>query len=288
MCLQSDPDTVMERLHEIFEPMKQSFFVAHLKPPLRAGGGVEKAAVGGGDAGGSGVESNGAQSNGEEGGAAEIATQETGGAGEEFQYSPDPDEVTENELCDNRQSFLNACQANHFQFDQLRRAKHSSTMLCYNLHNPTAPIIDAAAGAAAAGAGPSPEGGETEERRAARQQSIQLHMRLLLHTSSCVSGQCASQNCRKMKGLLEHSKVCTARLNKQMCQVCRRVYALLHIHARDCRDDSCAVLHCKVFRERIRQMRRQQTQLDQRRRAAMNAGRANQAGGNQGPRALRE
>jgi len=271
----------MERLNEIFAPMKRSFLVAHLRP------------VAGVDAASSlpAVSRDGACTK--------------GGVAGTFQYKPDPDEVTENDLCDNRQSFLNACQANHFQFDQLRRAKHSTTMLCYSLHNPAAPITDAAT-VVAAGPGPGAEGGETDERRAARQQSIQLHMRLLLHTSACVSGLCASQNCRKMKascrpnrilvfkltylrveanysrstpllvqGLLEHSKVCTARANKQMCQVCRRVYALLHIHARDCRDDRCAVLHCKVFRERIKQMRRQQNQLDQRRRAAMNAARRN-------------
>jgi len=178
----------------------------------------------------------------------------------------------ENHLCDTRQSFLNACQANHFQFDQLRRAKHSTTMLCYSLHNPAAPITEAAAAGVPTGEGTGGQhGNETVERRAARQQSIQLHMRLLLHTSSCVSGQCTSLNCRKMKGLLDHSKVCPARVNKQVCQICRRVFALLHIHARDCHDDYCAVLHCKLFRDRIRQMRRQQTQLDFRRRQAMNA-----------------
>ncbi len=65
--------------------------------------------------------------------------------------------------------------------------------------------------------------------------------------------------------------MCTARANKVVCQICRRVYALLHIHARDCRAGDCPVLHCQLFRERIRQMQRQQTQLDTRRRAAMNS-----------------
>ena len=124
----------MEKLREIFEPMKQSFLIALLAPtdePCHA----------------------------------------------------DPDEPLENDLCDSRQSFLNACQANHLQFDTLRRAKHSTTMLCYSLHNPQ-PIAEADAAV---------------EQRSARHKSIELHMRLLLHTSMCVSGTCQSLNCRKMK-----------------------------------------------------------------------------------------
>ena len=51
----------------------------------------------------------------------------------------DEDETLESEMFENRQLFLNYCQTNHCQFDELRKAKHASIMVLYQLHNPMAP-----------------------------------------------------------------------------------------------------------------------------------------------------
>ena len=180
----------MQRLRNIFEPMKKSFLVAHLRPFDSTVNGAEESVTNEGRI--------------------------------------DPDDVIENEICDTRQSVLNVCQAHHFQFDQLRRAKHSTTMLCYLLHNPTAPINSAESGAESTSESES-RSIEPAERRRARQKSIDLHLRLLVHSSSCQNPQCPSQNCRKMKTLLEHTKTCSPRARRQLCQICRRVIALLQI-----------------------------------------------------------
>lgn len=49
----------------------------------------------------------------------------------------DPDPIVSSPLVDSRYNLLEISQFRHFQFDSLRRAKHSSLMLLYYLHNPT-------------------------------------------------------------------------------------------------------------------------------------------------------
>lgn len=51
----------------------------------------------------------------------------------------DEDEPQEIEMFESRQQFLNYCQTNHFQFDELRRAKHTTMMMLFQLHHPNAP-----------------------------------------------------------------------------------------------------------------------------------------------------
>lgn len=53
---------------------------------------------------------------------------------------PDTKDV-ECEIFETRSNFLSLCQGNHFQFDSLRRAKHSTMMVLYHLHNPDEPAF---------------------------------------------------------------------------------------------------------------------------------------------------
>ena len=150
----------------------------------------------------------------------------------------DVDDTLESEHFDTRQSFLNLCQGNHYQFDQLRRAKHTSMMVLYHMHNPDAPKFvsncnvchrDILVGhkyrcepceqdycpacygihgarvhvhplrAMAVTAVLAPPT-LTDEQRRQRQQAIDLHLTLLVHASSCVLGSdCKSRHCQKMK-----------------------------------------------------------------------------------------
>ena len=53
--------------------------------------------------------------------------------------TPQFDRLYRNQLVETRHSFLSLCTGNKYQFDQLRRAKHSTMMVLYHLHNPDAP-----------------------------------------------------------------------------------------------------------------------------------------------------
>merc|ERR1711957_593190 len=210
------------------------------------------------------------------------------------------------EFLNNRQAFLNLCQGNHYQYDHLRRAKHSSMMVLWHLHNRDAPKFVQQCTTCSreilqgyrfhcpicadfdqcqdcvqnpntprhphqlkpiAVSGQQTE--LTEAQRKERQRSIQLHMTLLQHAATCNSPKCPSANCTKMKGLLKHGAQCSIKATGG-CNVCKRIWALLQIHARQCKATQCPVPNCMAIRERVRQLKKQQHAMDDRRRQEMN------------------
>ena len=48
----------------------------------------------------------------------------------------------------------------------------------------------------------------TEDQTKERERSINLHLALLEHASSCVSGECSFSDCAKMKEFLKHGEIC--------------------------------------------------------------------------------
>ena len=72
---------------------------------------------------------------------------------------------------------------------------------------------------------------------------------LLTHASICVSLECKSSNCMKMKAMLIHEKGCVITA-KGGCFTCKRVWALLHDHVEQCTVEECRVPHCVAIRER--------------------------------------
>jgi E1A/CREB-binding protein len=223
------------------------------------------------------------------------------------QVIDDDKEEMDCEFLNNRQAFLNLCQGNHYQFDSLRRCKHSSMMVLWHLHNRDAPKFvqqcaicsrEILAGyryhcpicadydqchdcvsnpstprhphqlkPIAVASGQQNE--LTEAQRKERQRSIQLHMTLLLHAATCSSSSCPSANCTKMKGLLKHGAQCQVKATGG-CHVCKRIWALLQLHARQCQATACPVPNCMAIRERFRQLKKQQQAMDDRRRQEMN------------------
>ncbi|CAM0947061.1 unnamed protein product [Alopecurus aequalis] len=214
----------------------------------------------------------------------------------------DRDDILESEFFDTRQAFLSLCQGNHYQYDTLRRAKHSSMMVLYHLHNPTAPAFvttcnvcahdietgqgwrcevcpdfDVCNGCYQKGAVTHPHkltnhpsaadrDAQNKEARQMRVSQLRKMLDLLVHASTCRSGSCQYPNCRKVKGLFRHGMQCKTRASGG-CALCKKMWYMLQLHARACRDSGCNVPRCRDLKEHLRRL---QQQSDSRRRAAVN------------------
>lgn len=152
----------------------------------------------------------------------------------------DEDPLVEQECFETRLQFLNYCQRNNYQFDELRRAKYSSTMVLAYLHNP----------------------------REEREQQIKAHLEVIAHAASCQG--CVSKNCQRMKQLFGHVRGCELTY-KRGCKICTRLFMLLVKHARDCSSEgACPIPFCNRIKERNEMLHRQQQLMDDRRRDAQN------------------
>ncbi|KAJ6367343.1 hypothetical protein OIU77_003658 [Salix suchowensis] len=230
----------------------------------------------------------------------------------------DKDEILESEFFDTRQAFLSLCQGNHYQYDTLRRAKHSSMMVLYHLHNPTAPAFVTTCNKChldiETGQGwrcevcpdfdvcnscyqkyggmdhphkltnhPSLAERDAQNKEARQVRVLQLRkmLDLLVHASQCRSPNCQYPNCRKVKGLFRHGIHCKTRASGG-CVLCKKMWYLLQLHARACKESECHVPRCRDLKEHLRRL---QQQSDSRRRAAvmeMMRQRAAEVAGNSG------
>ncbi|KAG1671872.1 hypothetical protein FOA52_003439 [Chlamydomonas sp. UWO 241] len=213
------------------------------------------------------------------------------------------DPMMECEHFGTRQAFLNLCQGNHYQFDTLRRAKHSSMMVLYHLHNPDAPAFSVSCNVCTAemesGAGfrctvcqdfdicqkcsvnpghPHPLTRHvqrldetrmrlTEGERKERSEQLQRTMALLVHACSCNNPLCASNSCRKVRQLFHHAMHCQVKVTGG-CQTCKKIWCLLNLHAKSCTQPDCPVPRCRELKE-IR--RRQASRQEEQRRVAYQA-----------------
>ncbi|CAH8381259.1 unnamed protein product [Eruca vesicaria subsp. sativa] len=215
----------------------------------------------------------------------------------------DRDEILESEFFETRQAFLSLCQGNHYQYDTLRRAKHSSMMVLYHLHNPTAPAFVSTCNACRldieSGQGwrcevcpdydvcntcysregcvnhphklinhPSLADQNVQNKEARQLRDLQFRkMRdLLLHGRLCrPATDCQYPNCRIVKGLFRHAIRCKIQAVGG-CVQCKKIWHLLRSHARDCNDSNCEVTRCGELKEHLRRL---QQRSESRRRAAV-------------------
>lgn len=198
----------------------------------------------------------------------------------------DEDPDMDSEFFDTRQQFLSLCQGNHYQFDCLRRARHSSMMSLYHLHNPAKPAFSASCNICQ-GEVPPGEGyrcsqcpdfdmcrrchsnpnvshphpltapdqkkfDETQmrlsrEEKKRREAQMKMLMQLVVHAAVCDNVECRDGNCAKLKNLYRHFKACQVGPNRG-CVHCRKILMYINMHSKLCTSSNCPVPHCSKIR----------------------------------------
>jgi E1A/CREB-binding protein len=137
-----DRDQVMVKLGETIQPMKESFIVAFLnwsganEDDLIVPEAVEKARI---EYSAMMKEDCDLAGNKRDFVGSVRDVTRYGSDGNPIKVIDDDAEDLDCEFLNNRQAFLNLCRGNHYQFDEVRRAKHTSMMVLWHLHNRDAP-----------------------------------------------------------------------------------------------------------------------------------------------------
>ncbi|XP_075512705.1 histone acetyltransferase HAC1-like [Primulina tabacum] len=202
----------------------------------------------------------------------------------------DKDITLDNEFFESRHSFLSFCQKNNYQFDTLRRSKHSSMMILYHIQNMTELTIGTICSICQQNttvewhceicseflvctACYQKEGDgchvhkliqhsmkadlRTTSKKMQQQRALEAKalLDLLSHANRCLSSignPCSYPNCRAVKNLFFHSRGC-ARRAYGGCEKCKKIWYLLCLHSRNCADSSCKFPRCmdiKNFKEK--------------------------------------
>jgi len=219
----------------------------------------------------------------------------------------DPDPLVESQIFNLREDFLSLCQGNKYQFDELRRAKHSSMMILYHLHNPESDAfvhtcngckndittarytcltcqdfdlcqncngkvkhahpLEKVTSTSSSLSGKTDTDNPNAEKANQKSSNNLAYMQMLDHSTSCTNLNCPEPTCPRMKKLLEHAPSCNVRIAGG-CTNCKRYWQILAFHARQCRHPAGT---CKVPHcERIKgHIRQQANQMADRRMMAL-------------------
>ncbi|XP_024640764.1 histone acetyltransferase HAC12 [Medicago truncatula] len=161
------------------------------------------------------------------------------------------DIVLESELFENRDNFLIFCQKSQFQFDTLRRAKYSSMMILYHLHNPTVMMTQNEHQLSQNCSTPVCQSGNQESNE---EMKVKL-LNILKHASQCratKSEPCSHPNCSQIKKLFSHASKCEIRVNGG-CQHCKKIWFILTAHSRNCKDSECRIPRCSDLKKHVEQ-----------------------------------
>ncbi|XVF20587.1 hypothetical protein REPUB_Repub12eG0013300 [Reevesia pubescens] len=198
----------------------------------------------------------------------------------------DKDVSMDNGLFENRHSFLSFCQKNNYQFDTLRRAKHSSMMILHYLHNPTELtagttcsichmdkpmdqcwLCEICPNVAVCSACYQRDGSSfhihkltqhssavnsaTENTEAQKKELLEKTvLEVLVHACQCRS-RCSYPNCLLIKKLFYHAKDCSVRVAGG-CKHCKKIWRILRLHSSNCKESDCYVPRCRDIKKHVK------------------------------------
>ncbi|KAJ7971188.1 Histone acetyltransferase HAC1 [Quillaja saponaria] len=212
------------------------------------------------------------------------------------------DATLDNGLFENRHTLLSFCQQNHFQFDTLRRAKHSSMMIVHHLRNSTVMTVGTTcciclednvvhcwlcdicmdfvvcvACYKEKGANchvhsltqrsleaKGLKGNKESLRKALLTREL---LEVLQHAFQCRTNKnqpCSYPNCIQIKKLFIHANRCSIRASGG-CEPCKKAWLGLNVHSRNCRESDCRIPRCMDLKRHAEWL---QLQSETRRRAA--------------------
>lgn len=207
------------------------------------------------------------------------------------------DVILDNDIFENRHSFLSFCQGNHYQFNTLRRAKHSSMMILYDLHKqmpftmvttcsicfrdimigagwhcescPSFDICITCYHKSGKGCHNHKLVRHLTKNQAQRKKAFQVEvLNALDQASQCHvtrSSPCSHPRCLQVRKLFHHSSQCKIR-HAGGCQYCWKVWFMIRTHSRVCKDSRCSVPRCMDVKEQTEMWSRKS---EMRRRAAV-------------------
>ncbi|CAI9109993.1 OLC1v1009943C4 [Oldenlandia corymbosa var. corymbosa] len=199
------------------------------------------------------------------------------------------DGLLKNHIFENRHSFLGFCQGNNYQFNTLRRAKHSSMMILYDLrkqmwiirkmacricqkeimvqahwHSEIRPELDVCdkccykvrtddCNPKSVVNIPKADCGLLRYEALPETANQVRYRNVVEHASQCFPDQsnpCLHPDCSKVKKFFRHSRQCKKNLVGR-CENCRKIWIMICIHAVRCKDSNCQVPRCRDARRHI-------------------------------------
>ncbi|BAE95818.1 putative p300/CBP acetyltransferase-related protein 2 [Oryza sativa Japonica Group] len=184
----------------------------------------------------------------------------------------DVDPTMESKYFDSRIDFLKHCQDNQYQFDTLRRAKHSTMMILYHLHDSTCSSCHRAMDQCLAWRclvclgcnfcdSCYKQDGESLHIHKLRQKkdhhvlqkyTLQDYLEGLVHASRCFDRSCTSKLCLTLKKLFFHGVRCHTRARGGGgCHMCVFMWKLLFTHSLLCDNADCSAPRCRDIKAYI-------------------------------------